>query len=333
MASITTRAGKGSPLTNAEVDANFTNLNSFKVEQDASTGAANVPAGTNGERPGSPAAGMFRFNSDTSSFEGYDGSAWGSIGGGVEYTRKTANYTVAAGEGVIADTSGGSWTLTLPLSPSSGDYVLIADGDDWGSTNLTVGRNSSTIEGVSEDLTLDISGAHVTLVYDGTTWHVYTQIGAETGDSLVASDIGVTVQGYDADTAKLDVSQTWAANQNFADYLVQRPVLRDYAIEGSAIGNVGATRTFDLTVANFFSATLDQASTFTFSNPPGSGDFGGFVLELTDGGSDTITWPASVDWPGGSPPSLTASGVDQLVFTTRDGGTTWAGLVAGLDIK
>ena len=32
MATITTRAGKGSPLTNAEVDANFTNLNTDKAE-------------------------------------------------------------------------------------------------------------------------------------------------------------------------------------------------------------------------------------------------------------------------------------------------------------
>jgi hypothetical protein len=86
-------------------------------------------------------------------------------------------------------------------------------------------------------------------------------------------------------------------------------------------------------VANFFSATIDEACTFTFSNPPASGDFGAFVLELTDGGSDTITWPASVDFPGGTAPTLTASGVDQLVFTTRDGGTTYFGFVAGLDIK
>jgi len=32
MATIVTRSGKGSPLTNNEVDANFTNLNSDKVE-------------------------------------------------------------------------------------------------------------------------------------------------------------------------------------------------------------------------------------------------------------------------------------------------------------
>jgi hypothetical protein len=86
-------------------------------------------------------------------------------------------------------------------------------------------------------------------------------------------------------------------------------------------------------VANFFSATLDQASTFTFSNPPASGEFGTFVLELTNGAAFAITWPASVDWPGGTAPTLTASGKDQLVFTTRDAGTTWFGFVAGKDIK
>jgi hypothetical protein len=86
-------------------------------------------------------------------------------------------------------------------------------------------------------------------------------------------------------------------------------------------------------VANFFSATIDEACTFTFSNPPASGDFGCFILELTNGGAFTVTYPASVDFPGGTAPTLTASGVDQLVFTTRDGGTTYFGFVAGLDIK
>ena len=35
MATVTTRAGKGSPLTHAEVDANFTNLNNDKLESSA----------------------------------------------------------------------------------------------------------------------------------------------------------------------------------------------------------------------------------------------------------------------------------------------------------
>jgi hypothetical protein len=56
-------------------------------------------------------------------------------------------------------------------------------------------------------------------------------------------------------------------------------------------------------------------------------------MEITNGAAFVITFPASVDWVGGTAPTLTASGVDQLVFTTRDGGTTYFGFVAGLDIK
>jgi hypothetical protein len=46
------------------------------------TGAIKLPAGTEAERPGSPAAGQLRFNEDSDEFEGYDGTAWGAIGGG-----------------------------------------------------------------------------------------------------------------------------------------------------------------------------------------------------------------------------------------------------------
>jgi len=147
--------------------------------------------------------------------------------------------------------------------------------------------------------------------------------------SEATSANGVVVDGV---TLK-DGGVTVTASINAADQLVNRPVLQDYAIEGSAIGNTGATRTFDLTTANFFSATLDQDSTWTFSNPSGSGDFCGFVVELTNGGAFTVTYPAAVDWVGGTAPTLTASGKDLLLFVTRDAGTTWLGLVAGLDIK
>jgi hypothetical protein len=46
------------------------------------TGAIKLPVGTELQRPGSPAAGQLRFNDDSDEFEGYDGTAWGAIGGG-----------------------------------------------------------------------------------------------------------------------------------------------------------------------------------------------------------------------------------------------------------
>ena len=45
-----------------------------------STDAVEMPTGTDGERP-TPVAGMFRFNTTSNEFEGYDGTAWGAIGG------------------------------------------------------------------------------------------------------------------------------------------------------------------------------------------------------------------------------------------------------------
>jgi hypothetical protein len=126
---------------------------------------------------------------------------------------------------------------------------------------------------------------------------------------------------------------TMSGTLSLADNIVSRPILEDYAIQGSAIGNVGATRTFDCAVANYFTATVDQASTFTFSNPPATGDAGGFRLVLTNGGAFAITFPAAVDWDGGTAPTLTAAGVDIIDFTTSDAGTIWYGTVVGSDMK
>lgn len=108
--------------------------------------------------------------------------------GGLAYVFKTANYTASDKEGVLADTSGGAFTVTLPPSPAVGAQVVVADaGNSWGTNNLTVGRNGSTIASVAENLTLDIAGASVTLLYDGSTWEVYAQVGGS-GGSMVTTE-------------------------------------------------------------------------------------------------------------------------------------------------
>jgi hypothetical protein len=82
------------------------------------------------------------------------------------------------------------------------------------------------------------------------------------------------------------------------------------------------------------SATVDTgANTFTFSNPTASDELCAFSLVLTNGGSQTVNWPGVVDWAGGTAPTLTASGVDILVFITIDGGTIWHGMAASADSK
>ena len=77
---------------------------------------------------------------------------------------KSGNYTAAVGEFIVA--SAGSITITLPASPSAGDYVTIKDGTGAAeTTNFTVGRNSSNIASSASDLTFDKNFAEITLVY------------------------------------------------------------------------------------------------------------------------------------------------------------------------
>jgi len=121
---------------------------------------------------------------------------------------------------------------------------------------------------------------------------------------------------------------------NMQDALLTRPQLKDYSENVNALGNVGTdTYDIDLEDGNVVTCTLTGNPTFTFSNPPGSGDAGSFTLIVTEDASPSITWPASVDWAGGDAPDLTTSGVDIFTFVTVDGGTTWYGFAAGLDMS
>jgi hypothetical protein len=138
---------------------------------------------------------------------------------------------------------------------------------------------------------------------------------------MVDGDIGSSVQAYDADTSKTDVAETRSAAINMADNILQRPVLKDYGETSIAM----SANDFDLSLGNVQTKTISGNQTLTFSNPPASGTAGSFTLILTNGGSATVTWPTSVDWPAATAPSLTASGVDVLFFTTIDGGTIYYG--------
>ena len=143
-------------------------------------------------------------NSSNTAFEEF------SSGGGVVYTEHSSNYTAVAGEGILADTTSNTWTLTLPASPSGGDVVIVSDAGDWSVNNLTVARNGSTINGNAENLVLDIGKISVTLVYAFNDWQVFTQMGANGG--LVVTETGtqtLTNKTIDASqlTGDIDASQ------------------------------------------------------------------------------------------------------------------------------
>jgi len=99
----------------------------------AATGSALIPSGTEAQRDGSPAAGYFRFNSDVAKFEGYNGTAWGSVGGGatgggsdaifIENDQTvTTNYTIAATKNAMT---------TGPIEIDDGVTVTVSSGARW----------------------------------------------------------------------------------------------------------------------------------------------------------------------------------------------------------
>lgn len=97
------------------------------------TGSAEIPTGTEAQRDGSPSAGYFRFNTDVAKFEGYNGTAWGSVGGGatgggsdavfVENDQVvTANYTIPATKNAMS---------TGPVEIDDGVTVTVSSGARW----------------------------------------------------------------------------------------------------------------------------------------------------------------------------------------------------------
>jgi hypothetical protein len=119
------------------------------------------------------------------------------------------------------------------------------------------------------------------------------------------------------------------------DTSLSRVNLLDYGEVTNAIGATGGgTQDIDLALGNNVVATVDTSTnTFTFTNPTASDELSGFTLFLTNGGSQTVVWPGTVDWAGGTAPTLTTAGLDILVFITTDGGSIWHGMVSSADSK
>lgn len=96
-----------------------------------SVGYLKISSGTTGDRPGSPTAGMIRYNSTNGQFEGYS-TAWGGFGGAsgssgdqVFYendTNVTADYTITSGKNAM--TAG-------PITINNGVNVTIPTGSVW----------------------------------------------------------------------------------------------------------------------------------------------------------------------------------------------------------
>ena len=96
-----------------------------------------------------------------------NGSTWTSAAQAAGYPAPTlqgTNVTATSASFLVA--TAGSITITLPASPSAGDYVVIKDGTGAAATtNFTVARNGSNIASSATDLTFDKNFAEIVMTY------------------------------------------------------------------------------------------------------------------------------------------------------------------------
>ena len=195
-----------------------------------------------------------------------------------------------------------------------------------------------TLTGELDAATLDISGdADI----DGTL----------EADGLSIN--GTAVTSTAAELNILDGVTATAAELNYVDIATLGTSAASKAVSADANGNIklseevqakvyletvvalsaGSSVTLDLATGNFFTLTTNQNTTFVFNYGNiqlTTNDVHGFVLKVTAGGTHSLTWPNTVDWPGGSAPDAPASGeTDVFAFISHDGGSNWYGFRAG----
>jgi hypothetical protein len=133
----TTAAGTGALIPAGRTVAIWSDGTNFAYQntnlQSSPTGSLITPAGTTAEQDVSPLPGFFRFNTDTESWEGYDGTVWKAVGGGatgggsdeifVENGQNvTVNYTIPSTRNAMS---------TGPITIDSGITVTVSGGSRW----------------------------------------------------------------------------------------------------------------------------------------------------------------------------------------------------------
>ena len=175
----------------------------------------------------------------------------------------------------------------------------------------------------------------------GTTKKVTgAQISAYVRGTVTLSDLSITASATELNYNDIttlgtsEASKTVTADANGDVNLSEELKAKSYNETYAAVTSSSNATTVNCENGNAFSHTLTENTTFTFSNPAASGKVSAFTLKLVQDASAsgfTVTWPAAVDWPAATAPTLTAtaSAVDMFVFITHDGGTTWYGFTAG----
>ena len=241
-------------------------------------------------------------------------------------------------------------TAVLSTGESVTTKFLRTDGDGTSSWQIPTGTTYTAGDGLeltgtsfATDLLsnggLEIQSAELS-VAQGISQYDVAQFAAGVVDDDFLRISTTSVEGRSASEVLSDIAAlplgggTMTGTIACADQLIARPELKDYSETKTALV-AAASIAIDISTGNVFTITPDQNTTFTFTNPSPTGKSCAFTLIWTQDSSDrTISWPATVDWPGGSAPDVTSGSakIDVYTFFTLDAGTIWYGFQAGADM-
>ena len=228
----------------------------------------------------------------------------------------TGSNNVAIGNGALDAATTGGRNIAIGQDAMGLGVATAASGD-----NIAIGYQAGN------DITSAVGN---TLLgyragYDITTGGRNVHIGYEAGDATTTGANQIVIgDGSDASDPTVPNEITLGNSS-----------ITRFRIPGAGIDNTsaalsGTTPSVDVGARDTYTLTTSGNTTFTFTGVPSSGQVGTFSLIITAGGTHTLTWPASVDWAGGTAPDAPASGeTDVYTFMTVDGGTTWYGFLAG----
>jgi hypothetical protein len=239
-------------------------------------------------------------------------------------TVKTSGFTAVSGNGYFCNTTSAAFTVTLPLSPSAGDIVGIKDYANTADTNnITIGRNSSPIQGTASDFKITTEGRSVLLVYVDATkgWLVTSASQATdiTSPQFVTATGGTITTSGDYKIHTFTGPGTFcvsnagnACGSNSVDYLV---VAGGGGGSNSYAGGGGGGGGFRL--SNEYS--LPSPTTSPLANPTGiTASVQGYPVTVGGGGGgctsgsnsvfSTITSTGGGQGASGAPPGPNAAG-------------------------
>jgi hypothetical protein len=255
------------------------------------------------------------------------------------------------GLGNVENTALSTWAGTSSITTLG----TIATGT-WSATNIALNKggtaasltavNGGIVYSSASAMAITAAGtSNKVLISNGAaapTWATVNTLPVVSVSDTAPSGVSAGSLWWESSTGTLKVYYNDGTSSQWVDTSPASSSIGG-TLSGVQIQGYSETKTSPTISAGALTLNIQNGNTFTVSlnanitslsitNVPTGTNAVSFTLILTaDGTARTITWPASVKWPGAVAPTLTSTlnKIDVYTFLSVDNGTTWLGMQSG----